>query len=344
MGSAVWAIGGDPRSGENVNYGIVLAMHVFVLALQGAFDLGLSALLDTLGTANELASAMDTPAPAFNVTVVGVQRRVHTAQGFKVPLVAAATTRPDAVLLPALGEKMPSTLAQRLTQRDVADAAGVLREWSQGGAWIGAACTGTFVLAESTLLDGHDATTSWWLAPLFRQRYSNIELDESRMLVTSGEFVTAGAALAHIDLALGLIRRQSPALAALTAHYLLIEPRVSQASFIIPDHLAHSDPLVQRFELWARRRLAKGFSLSDAARSAGTSERTLARRLRTVLGKSPLSYFQDLRVERAVHLLQTSNTSVDRIAAEIGYSDGVTLRTLLRRKLGRGVREIRSRH
>ena len=142
---------------------------------------------------------------------------------------------------------------------------------------------------------------------------------------------------------LGLIRRQSPALAALTAHYLLIEPRVSQASFIIPDHVAHSDPLVERFELWARRRLAQGFSLSDAARSAGTSERTLARRLRTVLGKSPLSYFQDLRVERAVHLLQTSNTSVDRIAAEIGYSDGVTLRTLLRRKLGRGVREIRSR-
>jgi transcriptional regulator GlxA family with amidase domain len=344
MWSAVWAIGGDPRSGENVKYGIVLAMRVFVLALQGAFDLGLSALLDTLGTANELASAMDTPTAAFDVTVVGVRRRVHTAQGFRVPLVAAATTRPDAVLLPALGEKMPSTLAQRLTRRDVADAGGVLREWSQGGAWIGAACTGTFVLADSTLLDGQDATTSWWLAPLFRQRYSNIELDESRMLVTSGAFVTAGAALAHIDLALGLIRGQSPALAALTAHYLLIEPRVSQASFIIPDHLAHSDPLVQRFELWARRRLAKGFSLSDAARSAGTSERTLARRLRTVLGKSPLSYFQDLRVERAVHLLQTSNTSVDRIAAEIGYSDGVTLRTLLRRKLGRGVREIRSRH
>jgi transcriptional regulator GlxA family with amidase domain len=163
------------------------------------------------------------------------------------------------------------------------------------------------------------------------------------MVVSSGAFVTAGAALAHIDLALGLIRRQSPALAALTARYLLIEPRASQAIFMIPDHLAHNDPLVERFERWARRHLRQGFSLSDAARSAGASERTLARRLRSVLGKSPLSYFQDLRVERAVHLLQTSNSSVDRIATEIGYSDGVTLRTLLRRKLGRGVRELRSR-
>jgi transcriptional regulator GlxA family with amidase domain len=61
-----------------------------------------------------------------------------------------------------------------------------------------------------------------------------------------------------------------------------------------------------------------------------------------VLGKSPLAFFQDLRIERAVHLLlKTSHSSVDQIAAEVGYADGVTLRALLRRRLGRGVREIR---
>jgi transcriptional regulator GlxA family with amidase domain len=319
-------------------------MDVNVIALQGTFDLGLSALLDTLGTANELASTMNIPTTAIKVSLVGVQRRVRTAQGLSVSVVAPrAAPRPDAVLVPALGEKMPASLAQRLSHRDVGEAGGLLKEWAQGGAWIGAACTSTFVLAESALLDGHAATTSWWLAPLFRQRYMQVDLDESRMLVSSGAFVTAGAALAHIDLALGLIRRQSPVLAALTARYLLIEPRESQAIFIIPDHLAHTDPLVEHFEKWARRSLGRGFSLADAARSAGTSERTLARRLRTVLGKSPLSYFQDLRVERAVHLLRTSKRSVDRIASEVGYSDGVTLRTLLRRKLGRGVRELRSR-
>jgi len=74
-----------------------------------------------------------------------------------------------------------------------------------------------------------------------------------------------------------------------------------------------------------------------------TSERTLARRLQSVLGKSPLAYFQDLRVERAVHLLQTSTATVDEIATQVGYADGVTLRTLIRRKIGRGVRELRAR-
>ena len=88
--------------------------------------------------------------------------------------------------------------------------------------------------------------------------------------------------------------------------------------------------------------MKSGFSLSGAARDIGTSERTLARRMRAVMGKSPLSYFQDLRIERAVHLLQTSGASVDQIAAQVGYADGTTLRTLLRRRIGRSVRELRA--
>ncbi|WP_244735165.1 helix-turn-helix domain-containing protein [Mesorhizobium sp. 113-3-9] len=61
-----------------------------------------------------------------------------------------------------------------------------------------------------------------------------------------------------------------------------------------------------------------------------------------MLGKTPLSYFQDLRVEQAVHLLKTTSDRVDEIAAKVGYSEGVTLRNLLRRRLRKGVREIRT--
>jgi len=319
-------------------------MRLHLLVLDEVFDLGLAALTDTLTTANELATTLpNAPAP-IDVTLVGVRRRVRTAQGLTVPVKSVSEVRrPDAVLVPALGAKMPDALAARLSKPDVGDAVAALQRWSRAGATTGAACTGTFLLAESALLDGQHATTSWWLAPMFRQRYPRVALDESRMLVNSAGFTTAGAAMAHLDLALSVVRTRSPALAALAARYLLVEARGSQAEFVIPDHLAHADPVVERFEGWARRRLAHGFSLTDAARAVGASERTLARRLRSVLGKTPLSYFQDLRIERAVHLLRTGSESVDQIAAKIGYADGVTLRTLLRRKLGRGVRELRSR-
>ena len=331
-------------SGGYDNIGIIPAMRLHLLVLDEVFDLGLAALTDTLTTANELAATLpNAPAP-IEVTLVGVRKRVHTGQGLTVPVKSVAEVRrPDIVLVPALAAKMPDALAARLARPDVADAVAALQRWSRAGATTGAACTGTFVLAESALLDGQRATTSWWLAPMFRQRYPRVALDESRMLVNSAGFTTAGAAMAHLDLALSVVRSRSPALATLAARYLLVEARGSQAEFVIPDHLAHADPVVERFEGWARRRLAHGFSLTDAARSVGASERTLARRLRSVLGKTPLSYFQDLRIERALHLLRTGSESVDQIAAKIGYADGVTLRTLLRRKLGRGVRELRSR-
>lgn len=319
-------------------------MHIHILVLDGAFDLGLAALTDALGTANELAASLDEVPPPVDVTLVGVRSRVRTAQGLTVPVTSAQrVATPDVVLIPALGAKMPAAIAARLAQADVADAASALRRWSQAGAIAGAACTGTFVLAESALLDGQRATTSWWLAPTFRQRYARVLLEESRMVVHSGNVVTAGAALAHLDLALSIIRSRSPALAALVARYLLIEARGSQAEFVIPDHLSHVDPIVERFENWARQRLAQGFSLDDAAVAVGASKRTLSRRPGDVLGKTPLSYFQDLRVERAVHLLRTGSASVDQIAAQVGYADGVSLRVLLRRKLGRGVKELRDR-
>lgn len=318
-------------------------MRIYVLALHEVFDTGLATLLDTFGTANELADSTGTSSTRFDITVIGVRPRVHTSHGLSVPVrPATQLARPDVVLVPALGAKMPDTLRVTLKRRDVADAQALLRHWSGSGTLVGAACTGTFVLAGTSLLNGQNATTSWWLAPFFRERYPHIVLDESRMIVSSSRFVTAGAALAHLDLALWLVRRRSPTLAALTARYLVIDQRPSQAAFAISDHLAHTDPLVERFERWARRQLPDGFSLNEAARAVATSERTLARRLQSVLGKSPLAYFQDLRVERAVHLLRTSSASVEQIAAEVGYANGVTLCTLIRRKIGRGIRELRA--
>ncbi len=109
---------------------------------------------------------------------------------------------------------------------------------------------------------------------------------------------------------------------------------------VISDSVTSATGVMQDRDGWPS---STPFSLGDAARSVGTSERTLSRRLQRVLGRTPVSYVQDLRVERAVHLLRTSDATVDETATEVGYSDGVTLRNLLRRKTGRGVRELRAR-
>jgi transcriptional regulator GlxA family with amidase domain len=318
-------------------------MRISVLALDGLFDTGLTVMLDAFGIANRLAARQMGGSPQFDVSIVGVRKKVRSGLGLAIPVQAVTPDlKPDWVVVPALIASTPELLIPALARADVRQATAQLLSWHAEGVPLAASCIGTFILAETGLLAHQEATTTWWLAPLFRQRYPNVLLDESRMLVPSDVGVTAGAAMGHLDLALWLIRKASPELAAVVSRYLLADIRSSQAPYIIPNHLAQADPLVLRFEQWARKNLKAGFSLQDAASALATSARTLQRRCEAVLGKSPLAYFQDLRVERARSLLHGSGLDLDAIAAEVGYVDGATLRTLLRQRLGRGVRDLRA--
>lgn len=317
---------------------MISAMHIAVLVLDGVFDLGLSTLLDTFAIANGFAGRTT----RFTVRRIGLRQRVQTGQGLRVPLDPRPRRAPELVLVPALAAKSADELEAALARRDADDARDLLAQWHAAGARIGAACTGTFVLASSGLLDGRAATTSWWLATRFRERFPRVRLDDTRMVVDAGGLMTAGAALAHLDLALAVVRRRSPVLARTTARYLTFDRRLSQSAYAIPDHVAHGDPVVERFETWARRHLGD-FSLDGAARAVGASARTLERRVHRALGRSPLKYVQDLRVEDARHQLETTDRSIDEIATRVGYADGATLRTLLRTRTGRSVRELRGR-
>ena len=318
-------------------------MRVNVLALDGVFDLGLAAVTGRLPhrqRADRSVAAAGARRSTFDV--VGVRRAVKTSNGLGVPVQTASARAPECVVVPAIGFKMPGPLAAALARPDIADAAALLRRWARPDTTMAAACIGTFVLAESGLLDGERATTTWWLAPMFRQRYPRVRLDESNMIVSSGRCVTAGAALSHVDLALWLVRQREPG--DRRAHRQVSDHRLAAVAVGVrarrPPGARRPDRAAVR--AWARARLADGFSLDDAARAVGASKRTLARRMQSVLGKSPLAYVQSLRVERAVHLLKTGGASVDDVAAQVGYADGVTLRALLRRRLKVGVKAIRA--
>jgi transcriptional regulator GlxA family with amidase domain len=242
-------------------------MRIHILALNGVFDTGLAAVLDAFGTANALAEMTGISSLRFRMKVVGLHKSITTAHGLSMPVIAAARAQtPDAVVMPAILHMKQEPLLRALAGSEVRAAGAVLRKWSARGALTATACIGTFVLAEAALLDGEDATTTWWLAPLFRQRYPRVRLDESRIIVQSNAVVTAGAALSHLDLALALIRRASPKLANLTARYLVVDVRTSQSIYSIPDHLAKADPLIEQFERWARGSMAEGFSLDEGAR------------------------------------------------------------------------------
>jgi len=141
-----------------------------------------------------------------------LRKIVATARGLRVPVIAAARAKaPEAVVMPAILHMNPTTLLRGTRQQRSATKPVQCCASGVGcGATDATACVGTFVLAEAALLDGEEATTTWWLSPLFRQRYPLVRLDESRIIVQSNAMLTAGAALSHLDLALVLIAAQQP--------------------------------------------------------------------------------------------------------------------------------------
>ena len=126
---------------------------------------------------------------------------------------------------------------------------------------LAASCASTFLLAETALLDGRRATTTWWFAPLFRQRYPEVELLTEQMVVADWPITTGGAAMAQMDLMLAVVGRfAGPSLAKACANYLLLDGRRSQAPFMAINYLASQDPNMAKAEKWVRDNIARDFA------------------------------------------------------------------------------------
>ncbi|QLY28017.1 GlxA family transcriptional regulator [Nocardia huaxiensis] len=317
-------------------------MKVTVLVADGVFDSGVSAVLDVLHSANALSRQMDSPPAGFEIHTVGVQQTVRTGLGHRIDAEPPRAARDaDMVVLPALAERDPSRLLGKVASPRLRPIRELLAEARARQIPLASSCTGTFLLAESGVLDGLRATTSWWLSPVFRDRYPKVDLDESRMVTSCDGVTTAGAAFSHLDLALAIVAVQSPALADLVRSYLVIDDRAAQSAYAIPSALTRYDPLVSRFEQWVRDRLDDSVSIAAAAHDLGVSERTLQRTVVRTLGCTPIRLVQNLRVEQATHLLRTTDMSLTAVARTVGYESPSALRILLRDRVGTTVRELR---
>jgi transcriptional regulator GlxA family with amidase domain len=317
-------------------------MDVAVAAYDGVFDSGLAAILDVLDGANALRAELQNPPPEWRVTTIGSNRQIRTGAGHIVntePLARAESA--DLLIVPALAERRPEVLLTRVTSRASASLRRLVAEVRERDTPLYTACTGTFLAARAGVLDGLSATTSWWLAPVFRANFPAVKLDHCRMVITSRGVTTAGAAFGHVDLALAVVRRSSPALADLVASYLVVDERPSQSTYTIASALAQYDPTVSAFERWVRTRLAEPISIPEAAHSLGVSERTLQRTIQRTLGTSPIRFVQDLRVEQASHLLKTTHLTIESIARKVGYENANTLRILLRDRTGKTGKTLR---
>jgi len=205
------------------------------------------------------------------------------------------------------------------------------------GARVASLCTGAFVLAEAGLLDGRRATTHWAHTTVLHDRYPSVRVDANVLYIDEGDVLTSAGKAAALDLCLYLVRTDyGTAVANALARSLVVPPHREggQAQFI-PAAVGHGrNHVLADLMEWALQRLEQPLTVPGLAREAGMSPRNLARHFTAVAGTSPLRWLLTQRVRRAQELLETSDLSVEQIAARTGMGTATTLRRHFSRQLG----------
>ena len=145
-------------------------IRIACLAIEGCLFSGTIGLMDAFGIANLRQQARDGSAdPLFETAIVTSDGQPVKAQGniHIQPHKSLADTGPaDVILVPPL---LPDSGPW---PQGIENIWSWLEDRHKRGALIATFCTGTFVLAETGLLNGRRATTNWMYARRFQQRCS----------------------------------------------------------------------------------------------------------------------------------------------------------------------------
>ena len=197
-----------------------------------------------------------------------------------------------------------------------------LRRKARNGTDIGAICTGSHILANAGLLDGHRCTIHWENLAGFVEEFPDIEVTNELFEIDRNRFTCSGGTAA-IDMMLNLVGRQhGHALAASIADQFMherIRDQNDRQRMSLPARLGVRHPkLLSVIELMEQN-LEEPLSRTALAQSAGLSTRQLERLFRKYLLRSPARYYLELRLNRARLLLLQTNMSIIDVALACGF-------------------------
>ncbi|MFD3501523.1 GlxA family transcriptional regulator [Streptomyces sp. NPDC058676] len=249
-----------------------------------------------------------------------------------VPHGPEALATADTVIIPASYELGP-VFEQGVLTDGLAAALAHIRP----GTRLASICTGVYVLAAAGLLDGRPATTHWAEAEHLQRLFPRIKVDADVLFIDDGDILTSAGVAAGIDLCLHMVRRDhGTAIANEVARRTVVPPHRDggQAQYIhrpVPDPQLASTTSARA---WALGRLHEPIQLRDMAEQEAMSVRTFTRRFREEVGVSPGQWLTQQRVERARHLLESTDLSVDQVARDAGFGTAQSMRQHLQAALG----------
>jgi len=199
-------------------------------------------------------------------------------------------------------------------------------------------CTGAFLLAEAGLLEGRRATTHWMDLERLETCYPGVQVEGDAIYVRDGAVATSAGVTAGIDLSLALVeedfgRTLALAVARRLVMYLKRPGGQAQFSTQLRAQMVEGGALAG---LLARLRQnpAHPYTVPELAQLAAMSPRNFARVFARETGTTPARYLEQLRLERAIALLEQGGLPIGSVARESGFSCAEQLRRSFIKQMG----------
>ena len=214
------------------------------------------------------------------------------------------------------------------------------------GVTLGGIDTGSVVLAEAGLLEGHRVTLHWEAIEAFKESYPQLSVTQELFEIDRRRITCAGGT-ASIDLMLDLIGQAHGAELAIqvSEQFVLgrIRPRKDHQRMeiasrygirnkklvhVIGEMETHSEPPLSTLAL---------------AESIGVTRRQLERLFRLHLNDTPSNFYLRLRLEKARQLLRQTDMSVLEVSIACGFESPSYFTRSYRARFARCPREDRRR-
>lgn len=272
--------------------------------------------------------------PLFKLQMVGLDLEATQQQGLytvKPQVLIEQVENQDLIVLPAIHGKFDTIFSQNK------ELLPWLKEQYKKGAEIVTMCVGTFVLAESGLLNGKTCSTHWQYANEFRRRYPKALLMDDKILTDDKGIYTSGGAYSFTNLIIYLIEKFAGREIALIASkgFMVDINKDSQSPFIMfKGQRSHEDMEILKAQNYIEAHFEDKLTVDELCEMLNISRRTFERRFKKATSNTILEYIQRVKIEAAKKDLERGQKTVNEVMYNVGYSDTKAFREIFRKITG----------
>jgi transcriptional regulator GlxA family with amidase domain len=198
-------------------------------------------------------------------------------------------------------------------------------------------CTGSFLLAQTGLLDGRRCAVHFDVIGEFARRFPKTLPLSGSNYIHDGNFITCPGSIVAIEVAAYLISRHGePSRARKSLNYLLSKPKDSASPATQPwsAALSRASQLTIDAVQYMEFRIDTPCPIAELVQALNTTRTRLGRAFLRDLGVTPAALWRDIRLEAACELLRLGRRSVSEIAYDVGFCDAAHFCRTFKARLG----------